>query len=141
MILLMHLSGCSEADEENHSSRHLLDQTFTLRIDRITNGAVLPLNDRIRGPHKPNSNPRYHVLQGLRKKVWHTFGWQIPNNEGLCNHSQADKAEEGMCNGASHCAASGAPSRYGDQFEDSAMLDELDSMLADDFTDLIQWDG
>lgn len=137
----MHLSGCSESDEENRISRTLLDQTFTLRINRITNGTILPLKDRASGLQKANSNPRYHVLQGLRKKVWHRFDWPIPSNEGLYYPFEADKAEEGICNDASHCAASGAPSRYSDQFEDSAMLAELDSMLADDFADLIQWDG
>ncbi|KAE8441557.1 hypothetical protein EG329_004676 [Mollisiaceae sp. DMI_Dod_QoI] len=76
IILLMHLSTCTNVCSEESLSRSLLDDVFELRVSRILAGTVVAEKAMIHGEQRPQrSNTRYSMLVELRAKVWKKLGW------------------------------------------------------------------
>lgn len=74
MILLMHLSHCTNPDKEE-LSRGLVDRVFDLRISHITSNSHRPFK------RAPSSNQqynwRYRSLNSMRARVWSKLNWSL----------------------------------------------------------------
>ncbi|QKX58294.1 uncharacterized protein TRUGW13939_05416 [Talaromyces rugulosus] len=87
MILLKHLSGCSDPECENSEKTHeLLTQVIDRRREWIMRGPIRPLprklmlgsetiSTRVGVSVTPMTDPRYRMLWTLKEEVWRRFGW------------------------------------------------------------------
>jgi hypothetical protein len=152
IILLMHLSTCANIGDEDRS-RYLLDQTMTVRVNRILNGSVVPTKALLRGDcHPQRANPRYLILVELRKRVWKKVGWDV---DGKGRDPWAGRrAEEEVVGGGEDEVVLGQnlevetsheeakleePNGAWDAYETTG-LESLDNILAGDPMDMFQWD-
>lgn len=141
----MHLSACSHLDEESRLSQDLVDQIFSLRVNRILSmnnvsvRAMMTEDENSETSQK--SNPRYRILWDLRKRVWHKVGWSLPSYEAAPGALEADMAMQETNEEAFPPAASEIPSQCCEETEDSTVMTALDNiLLAGDPMDLLQWD-
>ncbi|CZR62627.1 uncharacterized protein PAC_12524 [Phialocephala subalpina] len=76
IILLMHLSTCTDICSEESLSRSLLDDVFELRVSRILAGTIISEKARINSEKIPQrANSRYSMLVELRARIWKRCGW------------------------------------------------------------------
>jgi hypothetical protein len=143
MILLLHLSGCSQLDEESILSRDLVDRVFKLRVDRKVNGAQVRELPLIRGVRKvKRSNPRYNILWTLRVRLWHKFGWSITGIEDLQKALQVDTTVEDtrIAKGNSDIPALETTNQGNDEGPENTIVTALDDIFPCDPMDMLQWD-
>ena len=141
----MHLSTCSQLDEESRLSQDLVDQIFSLRVNRMLSIGSVPVRAMMMEDEKDKmsqkSNPRYRILWNLRKRVWQKVGWSMPSYEAVQGGLEVDTATQETNEETSSTAASEIPLQYRDESEDSTMMAALDNiLLTSDPLDLSQWD-
>lgn len=153
IILLMHISTCSDLLVEEALSRPLLDTIFRTRVDRILSARIR--STKLRFKDDIRANPRYLILVELRKRVWKKVGWEY---DGKGVDPWGGRTIEGVDNVAGvQSDAARLPSDHAiednkaaemvlDQIPhiwsstDSTGLEGLDNLLASDPMDLFQWD-
>jgi hypothetical protein len=157
VILLMHLSTCSDLPSEELSSRRLIDDTLRLRVNHILKGNRMTRSGGI--DHPQRANPRYLIMVNLRKSVWKKIGWE---DDGKSEDPWAGKKREGPCGVASgeegeRGATDVSRRENGSTERDTALpdveswntwfagnndtgLENLDAMLTGDPLDMFQWD-
>lgn len=147
----MHLSTCPNICEEEYS-RYLLDQIMSLRVNRISNGSVLPPTKALLcgDTHANRANPRYSIMVELRRRVWRNVGWE---SDGKGRDPWARKKVRGeVVRGGDDKVIPDQnlevkSSHHEEQMphqnleaNDSTGLEGLDTILASDPMDLFQWD-
>lgn len=136
----MHLSGCSELDEESRLSQDLVDQVFGLRVNHMLRYSHVSIKAVMTGHERDETsqkyNARYRMLWKLRKRVWHKVGWPIPSHESTQDHVPADRPRQAMTYEATVRAASESVGQHPDGTDKNTVDDFLNS----DPMDLLQWD-
>ena len=140
MILLVHLSGCTQIEEESHISQDLLNQIFNLRISRILSGAIVPTRAMMMSPQQLRSNPRYRILRGFRRRVWNKLGWPTPSRYGISDSRPADTGVMDTTEDGPMQIEPGELFEGSDEHAESATMAEIDPLLSSDPMDLLQWD-
>lgn len=148
----MHLSTCTNITEEERMSRSLLDEILSLRVNRIMNGTLIPMNTMLRGDDRPQrANPRYLIMVNLRRRVWKKIGWDS-DGKGIdpwggrlpCASEEevaADLDKEGVDSMEFVVPEQGIEGWNGNWGAESTTgLEQLDTILAGDPMDLFQWD-
>jgi hypothetical protein len=161
LILLMHISTCPCIAEEEILSRELLDSVFCLRINMIMKESKSKVPEdgkpRIGGGGEGLRNPRYLVLVELRRRVWKKVGWEgdgrgadpwggrldrldVDGEENVqaedVDVSAQKDVENGVENGDLNDWNGGG---IGDMM-DITGFEGLESILAGDPLDMLQWD-
>ncbi|MCJ1477603.1 hypothetical protein MMC13_006276 [Lambiella insularis] len=76
IILLLHLSTCSDIAYEGEETRNLVITVFTVWIRWLQEGRLIPAKAMIKRLANPQSfNPRYSTLIVLWERVWRRCGW------------------------------------------------------------------
>lgn len=92
MLLLMHLSGCPNSDEERLLSENLVNRVVSLRVGRLSNIPTPPLTHGKSPSAIQPSNPRYRALNTMRMRVWEKFKWPIAVVEPSSQNDQVEKS-------------------------------------------------
>jgi hypothetical protein len=155
----MHLSTCVCINEEEDLSRSLLDQILSLRVNRIMNGSVVPMKDMLCGNDRlQRTNPRYLIMVELRRRVWKKIGWDCDGRgvdpwwgkldaltRGDVGRTEADAMPDNNTEANVGMSLPTPNPRVGVwsgewNTNDTTSLEELDSILAGDPMDMLQWD-
>ncbi|KAE9363893.1 hypothetical protein N431DRAFT_550590 [Stipitochalara longipes BDJ] len=161
VILLMHLSTCTNIAEEEHLSRSLLDQIMSLRVTRIRNENPFPIKDMLCGNDRlQRTNARYLIMVELRRRVWKKIGWDcdgkgvdpwwgrldaLVKGDNVVGGGEAEVMPNGEKEGTfgmDMTAPDPLLNVWNGEWNsnETTGLEELDSILAGDPMDMFQWD-
>ena len=138
IILLMHLSGCSNPAGESRI-RDLVDRVMEVRQTWILSGSVTPTGHRALGPRPHLSNPRYRTLWALRSSMEQKLAWPTPKLRALLQDNTIDAEVQQMVSATSD-TASLVDSHQHYQEQDNGNYFLSNTFLARDIGSFSQWD-